>query len=176
MQVTEDQKLLREKVQHLSGDAGIERMECALSETRSRYLRVKDSKSPVGIPTTQYTTPSPSSFSTTASSSERNISNESNKSSRVVRSLFKETNTSHRKLNFSTPINSSDIQLGTPQKLATDNEVLVNELLHERHRSFTDDFDVSDHIQNSIEVSTLLELLPIKLMIAFGLLVILSLQ
>uniref|UniRef100_A0A2C9V7N5 T-complex protein 11 n=1 Tax=Manihot esculenta TaxID=3983 RepID=A0A2C9V7N5_MANES len=32
-QVTEDQKLLREKIQHLSGDAGIEHMEHALSET-----------------------------------------------------------------------------------------------------------------------------------------------
>ena len=47
MQVMEDQKLLREKVQHLSGDAGIERMECALYETRSKYFQAKESGSPM---------------------------------------------------------------------------------------------------------------------------------
>jgi len=39
LQVTEDQKLLREKVKHLGGDAGIERMESALSETRFKYFQ-----------------------------------------------------------------------------------------------------------------------------------------
>ncbi|MCI58447.1 T-complex protein, partial [Trifolium medium] len=76
---------------HLSGDAGIERMESALSETRSRYIRVKDSGSPVGFPMTQYMPPSPTPLTTVASPSERNISNKSNKTSRVVRSLFKDT-------------------------------------------------------------------------------------
>ncbi|WJX21890.1 hypothetical protein P8452_11258 [Trifolium repens] len=151
-QVSEDQKLLREKVMHLSGDAGIERMESALSETRSRYARVKDSRSPVGFPTTQYMSPSPTPLSTVASSSDRNISNKSNKTSRVVRSLFKETDTSPVESSFSSPITSSNTQLSTTtEKFVAPNDVLVNEFLHEHHRSFADGFDVSDHIQNSIE-------------------------
>jgi hypothetical protein len=58
IQVTEDQKLLREKVQHLSGDAGIERMEIALSETRSRYFQAKENGSPVGSPIIHFLSPS----------------------------------------------------------------------------------------------------------------------
>ncbi|CAJ2639920.1 unnamed protein product [Trifolium pratense] len=151
-QVSEDQKLLREKVMHLSGDAGIERMESALSETRSRYIRVKDSRSPVGFPMTQYMSPSPTPVTTIASTSESNISNKSNKTSRVVRSLFKETDTSPIESSFSSPITSSNTQLSTTaEKIVAPNDVLVNEFLHEHHRSFADDFDVSDHIQNSIE-------------------------
>ncbi|KAF2293834.1 hypothetical protein GH714_005049 [Hevea brasiliensis] len=56
-QVTEDQKLLREKIQHLSGDAGIERMEHALSETRSKYFQAKEYGSPVGSPITHFLSP-----------------------------------------------------------------------------------------------------------------------
>ncbi|KAK9110144.1 hypothetical protein Sjap_018204 [Stephania japonica] len=41
-QVMEDQRLLRENVQRLSGEAGIERMECALSHTRSRFFEAKE--------------------------------------------------------------------------------------------------------------------------------------
>ncbi|KAJ1419984.1 T-complex 11 [Sesbania bispinosa] len=152
-QVTEDQKLLRERVLHLSGDAGIERMECALSETRSRYFRVKDNGSPAKFPMSQSMSPNPTPLSSVASSSERNISIESNhKTNRVVRSLFKETNSSPIKSSFSAPSTSSDSQLGaSSEKLVVENEVLVNELLHEHHRSIADGFNVSDNIQNNIE-------------------------
>lgn len=152
-QVSEDQKLLREKVQHLSGDAGIERMESALSETRSRYFGVKKDGSPVRSAMTPSMPASPNPLSTAASSNERNISDEGNhRESRVVRSLFKETNTSPGESSFSAARTSSDSQLGTSSdKLLAENEVLVNEFLHEQHHSVTDGFGVSDHIQNSIE-------------------------
>ncbi|KAL2342235.1 hypothetical protein Fmac_010175 [Flemingia macrophylla] len=151
-QVSDDQKLLREKVQHLSGDAGIERMEYALSETRSRYFRVKDDGSPVRSAMTPSMPASPTPLSTAASSNERNISDEGNPESRVVRSLFKETNNSPGESSFSAPRTRSDNPLGTSSgKLLAENEVLVNEFLHEQHHSVTDGFDVSDHIQNSIE-------------------------
>lgn len=168
MQVTEDQKLLREKVQHLSGDAGIERMECALSETRARFFRVGDNESPVRFPMTQSMLPTPTPLPTIGSASERNTLAESNhKTSRVVRSLFKETTTSPGGSSFSAPITSSESQLGSSsEKFVTDNEVLVNEFLHERHRSFSDGLDV-DHIQNSIEVSTSL-FGNLKLLTDFG--------
>ena len=159
MQVSEDQKLLREKVQHLSGDAGILRMESALSETRSRYFGVQDDESPVRSPMIPSVTASPTPLSSVTHSSERNISDEgsNHRTSRVVRSLFKETNTSPGESSFSAPRTSSDSHLGhSSEKLLADNEVLVNEFLHDNQYSVTDGLDVSDHIQNSIEVSTCL--------------------
>jgi hypothetical protein len=99
--------------------------------------------------------PSPTPLSTVASPSDRNNSNKNYKTSRVVRSLFKETDTSPIESSFSSPITSSHTQLSTTtEKFVAPNDVLVNEFLHEHHRSFADGFDVSDHIQNSIEVST----------------------
>ncbi|KAK7246875.1 hypothetical protein RIF29_41745 [Crotalaria pallida] len=163
-QVTEDQKLLREKVLHLSGDAGIERMECALSETRARYLRVGDNNdSPVRSPMTQSmlqtptpimtqsVSPTPTPLPTVASSSGNTVVKSNHKTSRVVRSLFKETTTSLERSSFSVPRTSSESQLSSSsEKLVTENELLVNEFLHEHNRSLFDGFDV-DQIQNSIQ-------------------------
>lgn len=171
MQVTEDQRLLRQKVKHLSGDAGIERMECALSETRSRYFKVKENRSPLGSPMTQSFPPSlgPTNFSPSlsmvSSSSEENIPVESNQTSRVVRSLFKNPTTAQPGGSSISAISTtSDGQLGSSiEKLVTneklqlvppsENEVLVNEFLHEHHRSLSDGFGNADHDKNSIEVS-----------------------
>ncbi|KAL1320023.1 hypothetical protein HN51_064781 [Arachis hypogaea] len=153
-QVTEDQKLLREKVQHLSGDAGVERMESALSQTRSRYFRVKDNGKQVRSGITQPISQSPTPLSTVASSSERNTSDVSNnRHSRVVRSLFKESDTSLGGASFSAPRTNSVSQMDSLSSAMsiTENEIIVNEFLHESHRSFADGFDVSDHIQNNIE-------------------------
>lgn len=47
MQVTEHQKLLREQILHLSGQAGIERMEKALSDTRKNYFQSKEKSQPI---------------------------------------------------------------------------------------------------------------------------------
>ncbi|KAL1358307.1 hypothetical protein AAHE18_04G022900 [Arachis hypogaea] len=153
-QVTEDQKLLREKVQHLSGDAGVERMESALSQTRSRYFRVKANGRQVRSGLTPPTSQSPTPLSTVASSSERNTSDMgNNRHSRVVRSLFKESDTSLGGASFSAPRTNSVSQMDSLSSAMsiTENEIIVNEFLHECHRSFADGFDVSDHIQNNIE-------------------------
>ncbi|GJV60722.1 T-complex protein 11, partial [Tanacetum coccineum] len=50
IQVTKDQKQLREKVMHLSGDAGIERMRHALSDIRTNYYQTVENGSPIGSP------------------------------------------------------------------------------------------------------------------------------
>lgn len=146
-QVSEDQRLLREKVQHLSGDAGIERMESALSETRSKFFKANEntSTSPVNV--------SPA-FSPVAISSEINTPAESSqKTGRVVRSLFNESEPSlPRGSRFSVDRTNSNGQLGfSDEKLATDNELFVNEFLHERPCSFSDGFGIADHYQSSIE-------------------------
>jgi hypothetical protein len=56
-QVTDDQKLLREKVQHLSGDAGIERMNSALSDMRSKFFEAKENGSQLATPVANVSTP-----------------------------------------------------------------------------------------------------------------------
>lgn len=153
MQVSEDQRLLREKVQHLSGDAGIERMESALSETRSKCFKANESTStsPVNV--------SPA-LSTVAGSTEIHIPVDSKQnSSRVVRSLFNESEPSlPRGSSLSAGGIYSDSQLGSSdEKLVTENELFVNEFLHERHQSFSDGFGIADNYQHSIEVSASLQ-------------------
>ncbi|KAF8772411.1 hypothetical protein HU200_005816 [Digitaria exilis] len=50
-QVADDQKLLREKVQQLSGDAGVERMDSAISDARSHFFQAKKKNgSPAATP------------------------------------------------------------------------------------------------------------------------------
>lgn len=160
MQVTEDQKLLREKVKHLSGDAGIERMESALSETRSKYFQAKENGSPVGSPITHFISPSPPSSSagpSSASSDKRSDLIEGiERPSRVVRSLFREDDTSPVKgFDVSAHRSSLDGQLGSSgKKLITENEMIVNEFLHEQRRSSSDISSVTDEDQKSMKVSS----------------------
>ncbi|XVE66931.1 hypothetical protein DITRI_Ditri08aG0119400 [Diplodiscus trichospermus] len=152
-QVTEDQKLLREKVQHLSGDAGIERMECSLSETRAKLFQAKEIGSSMGSPVTPLLSPSTyGSLSSTAITD--NTSDQTQMPNCVVRSLFKEDGTSPSKNAASSIPGSScsDAQLGSSaeKKFITENELIVNEFLHEQH-GFVDSFSATDEDQNSIK-------------------------
>ncbi|KAL5789712.1 hypothetical protein ACOSQ2_004600 [Xanthoceras sorbifolium] len=159
-QVTVDQKLLRERVQHLSGDAGIERMETALSETRTKYFEAKENGSPVGSPSTSFLSPNPPS-SLVPHSSVPSLDNRNNliegteRPSRVVRSLFREDATSSpKKVRASAPSSSSiDGQLGAPveQQQVTENELIVNEFLHKQNHAFVDSSSIIDEDQNSIK-------------------------
>ncbi|KAK4855765.1 hypothetical protein QYF36_010650 [Acer negundo] len=159
VQVAVDQKLLREKVQHLSGDAGIERMESALSEARSKYFEAKENGSPVGSPSTSFLSPTPSN-SPVPLASVANLDNRNNLTqgtegpSRVVRSLFREDATPSPKKVGPTPSSSSiDGQLGAPveKQQVTENELIVNEFLHKQNHAFVDSLSVIDEDQNSIK-------------------------
>ncbi|OEL35630.1 hypothetical protein BAE44_0003349 [Dichanthelium oligosanthes] len=88
-QVTDDQKLLREKVQQLSGDAGIERMNTAISDARSKFFEANKNGSPSAAPVA----------------------------------------------NVSTPL-SIDSSSGPATKLLTENEQMVNEMLHQDGSAF----------------------------------------
>ncbi|XP_039006386.1 uncharacterized protein LOC120133971 isoform X2 [Hibiscus syriacus] len=154
-QVMEDQKLLREKVQHLCGDAGIERMECAISETRTKFFQEKESQSPTESPSTPSLSPSidGSPSSSTAGTDER--SDLTRMPNLVVRSLFKEyeISTSQSKISCSSVPSSchSDALLGSIEKqLVNENELIVNEFLHEK-RGFVDSFSIIDENQNGIK-------------------------
>jgi hypothetical protein len=120
-QVTDDQKLLREKVQHLSGDAGIERMDSALSDTRSKFFEAKENGSPLAAPVANVSTPlSINSSGKTPSEVNENSRTNALGSSSVDHSLFSASSSSST----------------SPVKQPTENEQIVNEMLHEDKNAF----------------------------------------
>ncbi|XP_050209496.1 uncharacterized protein LOC126660190 [Mercurialis annua] len=148
-QVTEDQKLLREKIHHLSGGAGIERMECALAETRSKYFHAQKNGSPTGSPVTHILSHSASSSPAAPpvdSPGDRDDMIEgTERSSRVVRSLFKDVALANEEVSSSATDSSHlDTQMGPAGRLITENELIVNEFLHERRHSFADRFNYDE--------------------------------
>ncbi|XP_062077331.1 uncharacterized protein LOC133782139 isoform X2 [Humulus lupulus] len=154
-QVTEDQKLLKEKVQHLSGDAGIQRMECALSETRSNYFIAKENGNHSGPQITPFISPSPptstAGLSVASTDKRSHVGEDSAQPSRVVRSLFRE-DSSPEKSSSSAPRTILDGQLGSSvEKLVMENEFIVNEFLHKQQDAFSDIFNLNDEDQNGIK-------------------------
>ncbi|KAM7252377.1 hypothetical protein ACFE04_024260 [Oxalis oulophora] len=142
-QVSEDQKLLREKVHHLSGDAGIGRMEGALSEARSKYFEAKEKGSPIGSPITQFLSSGSPSLAVGPSSS---ATNSTERPSRVARRLFNEDNKS-------SSIEESlvdDASSNRTQKV-TENEMIVNEFLHQQNNTLVDSLSVSHENKDSIK-------------------------
>ncbi|KAD6795456.1 hypothetical protein E3N88_06352 [Mikania micrantha] len=133
-QVTEDQKLLRERVMHLSGDAGIERMKNALSDTRITYFNAMENGSPVGsqIPHIQ---PSSSLLAIPTADSHRR--NKSEEPSRVVRALFKDDDSQP----LVKEVGSSVASRSSPENqlnhygemINMENELIVNEFVHGQH-------------------------------------------
>uniref|UniRef100_A0A1D1YR82 T-complex protein 11 n=1 Tax=Anthurium amnicola TaxID=1678845 RepID=A0A1D1YR82_9ARAE len=148
-QVTEDQRLLREKVQHLSGSAGIERMEHALSSARAKYFEAKESGSPTMTPIAHISSSSSVMSSSQSDSSAILTSTEKRchferggRSSSVVRSLFKEESSNLQKRGPS--VQGKDPQTPLPvDKQFMENEVLVNEMLHQRRHSFVDGSNIN---------------------------------
>nr|GMC89731.1 T-complex protein 11-like protein [Ipomoea batatas] len=121
-QVTEDQRLLREKVHHLSGDAGIERMENALSDTREKYFQSRENVCPA----------SQSSSSSVGQTVEKN---DSLRPSRVVRSLFRD-GSDPKESSVSAP--STNNPQYAAEGLDLENELIVNECVHGQNLDFAD--------------------------------------
>ncbi|CAN1804914.1 T-complex protein 11-like protein 1 [Linum perenne] len=154
-QVSEDQKLLREKVHHLGGDDGIVRMQSALDMMRTKYFEAKENGSPVGSRIMNVTSPVMPSFVGSASPSTSSSAVRVEIPSRLVRSLFKDEVTGPSKQASSsaaglpksassaaTSTSRSADQLGGSAKmLITENEVMLNELLHEKKRGLVGRFD-----------------------------------
>ncbi|OEL18748.1 hypothetical protein BAE44_0020234 [Dichanthelium oligosanthes] len=126
-QVSDDQNLLREKVQHLSGKAGIERMESALSDTRSKFFEAKENGNLLAAPVANVSTPLSINSTGKAPLSEANENSRANAvgPNSVVRSLF----------------GASSSSSTSPVKQPTENEQMVNEMLHEDDSTFASRFD-----------------------------------
>lgn len=138
MQVSEDQKLLREKVQHLSGDAGIERMESAISDTRAKFFEARENQRPTAPLTPIMLSPGPASSSSLDSSDgASNLTLGPRKESSVVRSLFKDEvgakeASSSLLSNRTLPISKGSVDM--------ENARIVYEYVHGAHLTFTDSF------------------------------------
>ncbi|KAH9618133.1 hypothetical protein KSS87_005800 [Heliosperma pusillum] len=155
-QVLEDQTLLKEKVQNLSGVAGIVRMENAISDARSKFFS-KDTGSPFASPVAHITSPSSSSLSDTSTivtSETKIMADGGGQSSSVARSLFKEDISSENPDISARPPAPRvvDTQLSDlPSKPFTENELLVNEIVHAQRHGFADSIGVDD-VENDVKV------------------------
>ncbi|XP_076887685.1 uncharacterized protein LOC143537905 [Bidens hawaiensis] len=140
-QVNEDQKLLRERVMHLSGDAGIERMKNALSDTRITYFSAMENGSPVGsqIPHIQ----SSSLLATpNADSDKRN-----KEPKRVVRALFKDDDPK--------PMVAASNPSG--EIVSMENELIVNEFVHGQQYSSGNRLNGAVEDQTAIKIRETME-------------------
>uniref|UniRef100_A0A0D9W596 T-complex protein 11 n=1 Tax=Leersia perrieri TaxID=77586 RepID=A0A0D9W596_9ORYZ len=120
-QVTDDQKLLREKVQHLSGNAGIERMDSALSDTRLKFFEAKENGNQLATPVANISTP----LSIKASGQVPPPENKGGFNSTMEGS-------SSTAQSLSGASSSSSFLMKVP----TENEQMVNEMLHEEDGLF----------------------------------------
>nr|CAB3450048.1 unnamed protein product [Digitaria exilis] len=143
-QVADDQKLLKERIQHLGGEAGIERMELALSETRSKFFQAKEGRSSIATTHANIASPSVvgSSSHPTVSELRENSNMDAEKTSRVVKSLFG-SSSSPSDGSKGGKLMGSTRSSAVSEKMPTENEQIVNEMLHDIHGSFP---DISDGI------------------------------
>ncbi|XP_010245521.1 PREDICTED: uncharacterized protein LOC104589040 isoform X1 [Nelumbo nucifera] len=161
-QVTEDKRFLRETIQRLSGNAGIKRLECALSDMRSRFFEAKENGS-------QSVSPIISSldFSSSSAGSSFSVLGKGSKPveadkgpNHVVHSLFENVFSSAPRENLPTPFGG--IVNGQPgsssgESLFSENELLVHEIVHEHHQAFIDNLsnkdqsDVKEKIRETME-------------------------
>jgi hypothetical protein len=135
----------------LSGDAGLERMESALTDTRSKFFesKEKNTSSPIAL------IPSPSdsdpSSSMQNSISDPDASLKRNKSSRhAARSLFGSSNQAAAA--GECIVGNSGVLRGENENLPTENEILVNEILHETDGSIVGSLISNDGDEMEIKV------------------------
>lgn len=167
--MTEDQKLLKENMQHVSGKAGIERMESAISDTLSKYFDSKKFKSSSSSSTSNNPSSSqPVSLDGSPVSAQVcNLQNRHESSSSMVHSLFGKDESSLGEEVGSTPSFkiSVDDHLSSSAPLVGENELLVNKILHEHHQRFADTLNHSDEDDNSVMVGPNLTIILLKLML-----------
>ncbi|GJM85258.1 hypothetical protein PR202_ga01693 [Eleusine coracana subsp. coracana] len=143
-QVIEDQKLLRETIRHVGGEAGIERMESALSETRSNFFGAKEIRRSVATMASSAVT------SSCLSKSQENSNLDDEKMSHVVKSLFRVPSSPSQSSKGVKAV-STTLCSAMTEKMPTANEQMVNEILHDIHGSLTDDSDKVDSFEGEFK-------------------------
>jgi hypothetical protein len=112
-----DQKLLREKVWHLGGEPGVQRMELALSETRSKFFGAKGNGSPLSTAAANVASPSGKSL---LSDIKESLDKDAERPGRVVQSLSRASSSLSRS---NTGDNGSQMSITLPEKLPTEDEL-----------------------------------------------------
>lgn len=151
-QVSKDQKLIREKVQHLSGAAGLERMESSLSKMRSRFFEAKESGTLSPSPIVNISSLSlPGLVDDSSVAASGTISSTAEGCERSSH-LLKDGSFPDNDIGSSIPFGSSaDSNKSSATMLVTENELLVNEIVHEHQHGFSDRLDGSHKDQDSAE-------------------------
>lgn len=155
-QVMEDQTLLKTKVQNLSGDVGIERMENAISDARIKFFESKDTGSPFTSPVAHISSPGSSCSSdnspSTVSGEASSTAGVSGRLSGVARSLFKEVDaTVGQVLTCPSEAHAADAQISGSMMPITENELLVNEIVHEHRHGFADKLYLDEDDESGVK-------------------------
>lgn len=152
-QVLEDQKLLREKVEHLSGSAGVERMESAISGTRTKFFESHKGGSSDLTPPAHILSSTPISADDHFSL-KRSPVLDGERSKKVVRSLFKE-NPGHKmgSTTFKDEGILNQANSDRSERLITENVHLVNDIVHDGHLTLPDELSGINEEDNLIKVS-----------------------
>lgn len=134
---------------HLSGDAGIERMEAAISDTRKKYFQARESGSPVGSSVTDISSPITASIPTSRSSfgtlgKSNKVVEDTQRSNHVARRLFWDGGD----LNEVGPRVQSH---SSGVRMDLENELIVNESVHGEQLVLDESIDFADN-QNSMKV------------------------
>jgi len=167
----EDQILLKAKVMNLSGDAGLERMESALADVRTKFFASKESGSPLPSPVAHISSPG---YSYSSDGSPSQVSGElssrpgvNEQPSSVVRSLFKGGEaTAAQEVTSSAPaVQGADTRLRNETSPISDNELLVNEIVHQHRHDFADNLDISNEDDNGIKVCNLCSHVPCDILV-----------
>ncbi|KAG5233172.1 T-complex [Salix suchowensis] len=155
--VLEEQKLLRETVQHLRGNAGLEHMEHALADVRSRFVEAGKSGTSMASSTSDilssFSRNSHEGSSISGFGETRDPAECIGESSDQLLSLLQADDSSPvQELDPSLSKRAMNSIAHSDSVLASENELLVNEILHEHHRGLADSLNVTDEDQNSLKV------------------------
>jgi hypothetical protein len=132
-------------------ETGIGMMESALFETRSKFFQAKEKRSSIATTVANVASPSVTCYSGQSNDSDtgENCNMDAEKASRVVQSLFGALSSRYE--------NSKGGKLmsnAAPEKMPTENEQIVNEILHDIHGSFADISDGAGTVEGDFKVSS----------------------
>ena len=129
-------------------------MECALSDARSRFFEAKETESSLASSVAHISSLMPSDLSNNSSilGEMGNTAESVGRSDHITYPLFKKDDSSLGNYAISSTSLRSDVD-GYGAMSVTENELLVNEIVHEKGHGFADSFDVNDNYQSSIKVS-----------------------
>ncbi|KAJ4823492.1 hypothetical protein Tsubulata_015516 [Turnera subulata] len=141
-QVSEEQKLLKETMQHLSGDAGVERLDQVLSDVRSKFNNAKETDSLSESLLAKET-------SVSGIAEKTYLAESSEKASHMAHLMFEMDNGEDAVSSPSKSVADGQVIFGA--LFPSENEFLVNEILHEHGLGFGDRLITSDEDQNSLK-------------------------